>query len=75
MNREIIDEVAQVSDSDAYDMSKALSREEGMAAGISAGAAVCAALRVARRMGPEENVVVVIPDGWERYYSLEQQFH
>ena len=75
LNRAIIDEVAQVNDSDAYDMSKALSREEGMAAGISAGAAVCAALRAAARMGPEKNVVVVIPDGWERYYSLEQHFH
>lgn len=74
LNRAIIDEVMPVSDSDAYDMSKALSREEGMAAGISAGAAVCAALQVARRMSPEENVVVMIPDGWERYYSLEQHF-
>lgn len=74
LNRAIIDEVMPVSDSDAYEVSKALSREEGMAAGISAGAAVCAALQVARRMSPEENVVVVIPDGWERYYSLEQHF-
>ncbi|MCY3824390.1 MAG: cysteine synthase A [Nitrospinae bacterium] len=74
LNRAIIDEVMPVSDSDAYEMSKALSREEGMAAGISAGAAVSAALQVARRMSPEENVVVVIPDGWERYYSLEQHF-
>ncbi|MYA97997.1 MAG: cysteine synthase A [Nitrospinae bacterium] len=74
LNRAIIDEVMPVSDSDAYEVSKALSREEGMAAGISAGAAVSAALQVARRMSPEENVVVVIPDGWERYYSLEQHF-
>ena len=74
LNRAIIDEVMPVSDSDAYEMSKALSREEGMAAGISAGAAVSAALEMARRMSPEENVVVVIPDGWERYYSLEQHF-
>ena len=74
LNRAIIDEVMPVSDSHAYEMSKALSREEGMAAGISAGAAVSAALQVARRMSPEENVVVVVPDGWERYYSLEQHF-
>jgi len=74
LNREIIDEVEQVADQDAYRTSKALSREEGMAAGISAGAAVCAALRAASRMNPDENVVVIIPDGWERYYSLEQQF-
>ncbi len=75
LNRDVIDEVTPVEEADAYEVSKALSREEGIAAGISAGAAVWAALRVARRMSPEENVVVVIPDGWERYYSLEQQFH
>ena len=40
LNRAIIDEVMPVSDSEAYEVSKALSREEGMAAGISAGAAV-----------------------------------
>jgi cysteine synthase A len=74
LNREVIDQVEVVADQEAYDHSKALSREEGIAAGISAGAAVCAALRVARGMSPEENVVVVLPDGAERYFSLEPYF-
>jgi cysteine synthase A len=46
----------------------------GGQAGPQAGAAVCAAVRVARGMSPDENVVVVLPDGAERYFSLEQQF-
>ena len=74
LNREIIDRVETISDQDAYDMAKALSREEGIAAGISSGAAICAALRVAGEMSPEENIVVVLPDGAERYFSLEQYF-
>ena len=74
LNRSVIDRIEVVTDQEAYDHSKALSREEGIAAGISAGAAVCAALRVARGMSPEENVVVVLPDGAERYFSLEPYF-
>ncbi len=74
LNREIIDRIEKVSDQDAYDMAKALSREEGIAAGISSGASVCAALRIAGEMSPDENVVVVLPDGAERYFSLEQYF-
>lgn len=74
LNREVIDRIEQVSDQDAYDHAKALSREEGISAGISSGAAVCAALRVAAQMPPDENLVVVLPDGAERYFSLEPYF-
>lgn len=74
LNREIIDRIETVQDDEAYAHAKALSRSEGISAGISAGAAVCAALRVAGEMSSEENVVVVLPDGAERYFSLEQYF-
>ncbi|MBI1725113.1 MAG: cysteine synthase A [Candidatus Tectomicrobia bacterium] len=74
LNRSVIDQIEVVTDQEAYDHSKALAREEGIAVGISAGAAVSAALRVARGMSPEENVVVVLPDGAERYFSLEPYF-
>ncbi len=74
LNREIIDRVEGVSDQDAYDTAKALSRGEGISAGISSGAAVFAALKVAAEMSPEENIVVVLPDGAERYFSLDQYF-
>lgn len=74
LNREILDRIETIGDQEAYDMAKSLSREEGIAAGISSGAAVCAALRVASGMSADENVVVILPDGAERYFSLEQYF-
>ncbi|KJR99123.1 MAG: cysteine synthase [Desulfobulbaceae bacterium BRH_c16a] len=70
LNREIIDEVVTVSNDDAFATARQLAIEEGILAGISCGAAVHAALLVARR--PEnkgKTVVVVLPDSGERYLS------
>ncbi len=70
LNREILDEVIAVDDEDAIETARALSRREGVLAGISAGAAVWAALAVARR--PEfrgARIVTVLPDSGERYVS------
>jgi cysteine synthase A len=70
LNREIIDEIITVSDKDAAIMTRRLAKEEGILGGISSGAALWAALRVAER---DENrgklVVVVLPDTGERYLS------
>ena len=66
----LIDEVIPVPDDEALGAAKALMREEGIMAGISSGAAVSAAMRVAER--PEnrgKNIVVIIPDTCERYLS------
>jgi cysteine synthase A len=70
LNREILDEVIAVDDEDAIETARALSRREGVLAGISAGAAVWASLQVARR--PEfrgARIVTVICDSGERYVS------
>ncbi|MFC1771263.1 cysteine synthase A [Candidatus Margulisiibacteriota bacterium] len=72
LNTEIIDEVVRVSNSDAIDTSRKLAKEEGVLTGISAGAAVYAALVVGKRkesMG--KRIVVILPDTGERYLSTE----
>ncbi len=71
LDREVIDEVLSVSDEEALEMARLLAREEGVLAGISAGANVSAALAVAAR--PElagKRVVTIVCDSGERYMSL-----
>jgi cysteine synthase A len=65
----VCDEVMMVSDNDAFEMVKQLAAQEGVLSGSSGGAAVFAALQVARRLGPGKRVVTVVPDSAERYLS------
>ncbi|MBI3333765.1 MAG: cysteine synthase A [Candidatus Omnitrophica bacterium] len=74
LDRSVIDEVIQVEDMEAYTMARRLAREEGILAGISSGAAVWAALKVAQRLGPGKTVVVILPDTGERYLSIDPYF-
>ena len=68
LNRAILDEVIAVTEEQAVKTQIALARQEGIAAGMSSGAALFAALTVARRPGMKgKRVVVVLPDGGERY--------
>ena len=68
-DRSVCDRVMMVMDEPAFGMVKRLATEEGILAGSSAGATVCAALDVARELGVGKRVVVVIPDSAERYLS------
>jgi cysteine synthase A len=71
LNRELIDRIIAVSDEDAIELSRRLTREEGLLAGISAGANVWAALKVAKELGQEKRVVTILPDTGERYLTME----
>jgi cysteine synthase A len=70
----VVDEVRVVADDDAWAMKELLAKREGLLLGISAGAAVVAAREVARDLGPGKNVVTVLPDTGERYFSLAEYF-
>jgi cysteine synthase A len=70
LNLSLVDEIIAVSNDDAFETARRLAREEGIVCGISSGAALWAALEVARR--PENTgklVVVIFPDSGERYLS------
>jgi cysteine synthase A len=70
LNREVIDEIIPVTDDDAIETARALAAREGVSAGISAGAAVWAALQVAGRAeSAGKRIVTVIPDSGERYIT------
>jgi cysteine synthase A len=67
---DLVDEIVQVTDDAAWEMTRRLAREEGIFAGISSGANTCAAVQIAAR--PENAgklVVVILPDTGERYLS------
>ncbi|OBJ68095.1 cystathionine beta-synthase [Mycobacterium sp. 1274756.6] len=65
----IPDEIIAVSDSDSFDMTRRLAREEALLVGGSCGMAVVAALRVAEKAGPDALIVVLLPDGGRGYMS------
>ena len=75
LNRKILDRVIKVTDDEAYQTAKQLSKMEGLLVGISAGANVFAAQQVAEELGPGKNVVTVLCDTGERYISIEKYFN
>jgi len=65
----VVDQIIRVKNADALATGRRLAREEGILAGISAGANVWAALQAARELGARKTVVVIVPDSGERYLS------
>lgn len=75
LNMDILDGVRTVSDDEAYDFSLRLAREEGLLAGISSGANCFVACQLAKEMGPDKNIAVIICDTGERYLSFYKYFN
>lgn len=75
LNRSILDRILTVKDEQAYQTTKMLAKKEGLLVGISSGANVFAAQRVAEELGPGKHVVTVLCDTGERYISVEKYFN
>ena len=72
LNMEVVDDIVQIGNKEAFNMAKRLAKEEGILSGISSGAAVAAAVKIAKRKANADKlVVVVLPDTGERYLSTE----
>lgn len=70
LNTDIVDEIVQITNAEAFDMAKRLAKEEGIFAGISSGAAAAAAVKVAKQKeNTDKLIVVILPDTAERYIS------
>ncbi|GAA4113286.1 MULTISPECIES: cystathionine beta-synthase [Streptomyces] len=68
-DRNVTDEIVAVSDKDSFQMTRRLAKEEGLLVGGSCGMAVVAALKVAEGLGPDDVVVVLLPDSGRGYLS------
>lgn len=71
LNTNIYDEVLPVKSSDAMETAREIAKKEGILVGISSGAALFAALEVAKKMDSSQKVLVLLPDNGERYLSTE----
>ncbi|WP_062107739.1 cysteine synthase A [Bacillus niameyensis] len=69
LNTDIYDEVVKVKNEEAFEWARRAAKEEGILGGISAGAAIAAALKVAKELGKGKKVLAIIPDNGERYLS------
>ncbi|OOE09537.1 cysteine synthase A [Fictibacillus arsenicus] len=69
LKTDIYDEVLTISNDEAFEWARRAAREEGLLGGISSGAAIAAALKVAKKLGKGKKVLAVIPSNGERYLS------
>ncbi|WP_426348442.1 cysteine synthase A [Alloiococcus sp. CFN-8] len=67
---EVVDKVLQVSEEAAFETARLLAAKEGVLVGISSGAAISAALNIAKELGAGKKVLVIAPDGAEKYMSM-----
>lgn len=69
-DKEVVDKISQVSDESAFDTARLLAKNEGILVGISSGAAVSAALTLAKELGKDKKILVIAPDSGEKYLSM-----
>ncbi|CAM3961347.1 cysteine synthase A [Cohnella lubricantis] len=69
LNREVYDQVLPVENDDAFETARTVAKKEGLLVGISSGAAIFAALQVAKELGAGKRVVAIVPSNGERYLS------
>jgi len=69
LDQDIYDEVIQVKDDEGLETARFTARKEGLMVGVSAGAAIFSALKVAKELGPGKTVLALVPDNGERYVS------
>ncbi len=69
LNTDIYDEIIQVTNDESYETARRAAREEGILGGVSSGAAIFAALQVAKKLGKGKKVVTILPSNGERYLS------
>lgn len=68
-SKDIVDEIFEVSDEDSYKVAKEFATKEGVLMGISSGAALYAGIEIAKKLGRDKKIVVISPDGGEKYFS------
>lgn len=69
-NEKYVDEIITVKDEEAIEMAKRFANEEGVLVGISSGAAIFAAIKIAKKIGKGKKVLAISPDGGEKYISM-----
>lgn len=69
LDKEIIDNILTVSDSEAINIAKRLAKEEGLMCGISSGSNVAGAIKLAKKLGKGKTVITILPDTAERYFT------
>ena len=71
LDLKVVDRIVQIKDEDAGEHTRMLAKKEGILAGISSGAALAAAVQIAKELGPGKKVVFIAPDTGERYLSTD----
>ena len=70
LDLDVVDEIMTIEDEEAYYFARLLAKKEGCFVGISSGANLAAAVKLAKKY-PDKNIVTVLPDNGERYLSVE----